>query len=178
MESSPGAAPEFYYLFKLLMIGDSGVGKSSLLLSFTSDSFEDLSSTIDAYCLEIGGCDIQKQEIREAVEQPLTHHELYQRIGIDPPRSVLDRAPRAPGCNGKLMLCSCERAGGWCASRFIVQVTRGETPFCTKVLFPSTVLGTGENWTLMKTISVIEYLNYEALVLLILKRRYISPLMA
>ncbi|KAH1030173.1 hypothetical protein J1N35_046195 [Gossypium stocksii] len=38
MESSNQA--EFDYLFKLLMIGDSGVGKSSLLLSFTSDSFE------------------------------------------------------------------------------------------------------------------------------------------
>ncbi|KAL6527518.1 Ras-related protein rabc1 [Orobanche gracilis] len=46
MESSPGAAPEFDYLFKLLMIGDSAVGKSSLLLSFTSDMFEDLSPTI------------------------------------------------------------------------------------------------------------------------------------
>ncbi|XP_057496864.1 ras-related protein RABC1-like [Actinidia eriantha] len=37
---------EFDYLFKLLMIGDSGVGKSSLLLNFTSDAFEDLSPTI------------------------------------------------------------------------------------------------------------------------------------
>lgn len=37
---------EFDYLFKLLMIGDSGVGKSSLLLSFTTDGFEDLSPTI------------------------------------------------------------------------------------------------------------------------------------
>ncbi|RDX57676.1 Ras-related protein RABC1 [Mucuna pruriens] len=37
---------EFDYFFKLLMIGDSGVGKSSLLLSFTTDSFEDLSPTI------------------------------------------------------------------------------------------------------------------------------------
>ncbi|WJX40872.1 Ras-related protein rabc1 [Trifolium repens] len=37
---------EFDYLFKLLMIGDSGVGKSSLLLCFTSDAFEDLSPTI------------------------------------------------------------------------------------------------------------------------------------
>ncbi|KAL5714607.1 protein-serine/threonine phosphatase [Ranunculus cassubicifolius] len=37
---------DFDYLFKLLLIGDSGVGKSSLLLSFTSDTFEDLSPTI------------------------------------------------------------------------------------------------------------------------------------
>ena len=38
---------------------------------------------------DIGGLDIQKQEIREAVELPLTHHELYRQIGIDPPRGVL-----------------------------------------------------------------------------------------
>ena len=29
-------------------------------------------------------------------------------------------------------------------------------------MFPCTQLGTGDNWTLMKTISVTEYLNYEA----------------
>lgn len=40
---------EFDYLFKLLMIGDSGVGKSSLLLSFTLDTFEDLSPTIGMF---------------------------------------------------------------------------------------------------------------------------------
>lgn len=49
MESSTN--PEFDYLFKLLMIGDSGVGKSSLLLCFTSDSFEDLSPTIGSFTL-------------------------------------------------------------------------------------------------------------------------------
>ncbi|KAG6415539.1 hypothetical protein SASPL_122951 [Salvia splendens] len=50
---------------------------------------------------DIGGYDIQKQEIREAVELPLTHHELYQKIGIDPPRGVLLYGP--PG-TGKTML--------------------------------------------------------------------------
>ncbi|EMS50265.1 Ras-related protein RABC1 [Triticum urartu] len=44
--SQAQAQPDFDYLFKLLLIGDSGVGKSSLLLRFTSDSFEDLSPTI------------------------------------------------------------------------------------------------------------------------------------
>ena len=29
-------------------------------------------------------------------------------------------------------------------------------------MFPSTLLGTGEDWTMMKTISATEYLNYEA----------------
>jgi len=50
---------------------------------------------------DIGGCDIQKQEIREAVELPLTHFDLYRQIGIDPPRGVLLYGP--PG-TGKTML--------------------------------------------------------------------------
>ncbi|KAG7585349.1 Methionyl/Valyl/Leucyl/Isoleucyl-tRNA synthetase anticodon-binding [Arabidopsis thaliana x Arabidopsis arenosa] len=33
--------------------------------------------------------------------------------------------------------------------------------FFHTVLFPSTQLGTGEEWTMMKTVSVTEYLNYE-----------------
>ena len=34
---------------------------------------------------DIGGMDVQKQEIREAAELPLTHFDLYKQIGIDPP---------------------------------------------------------------------------------------------
>ncbi|KAH9856947.1 26S proteasome subunit P45 [Lenzites betulinus] len=50
---------------------------------------------------DIGGMDAQKQEIREAVELPLTHFDLYKKIGIDPPRGVLLYGP--PG-TGKTML--------------------------------------------------------------------------
>lgn len=44
---------------------------------------------------------MQKQEIREAVELPLTHPDLYAQIGIDPPRGVLLYGP--PG-TGKTMM--------------------------------------------------------------------------
>lgn len=50
---------------------------------------------------DVGGLDMQKQEIREAVELPLTQFELYKQIGIDPPRGVLLYGP--PG-TGKTML--------------------------------------------------------------------------
>jgi len=55
----------------------------------------------DVTYLDIGGMDIQKQEIREAVELPLTQFELYKQIGIDPPRGVLMYGP--PG-TGKTMM--------------------------------------------------------------------------
>jgi len=50
---------------------------------------------------DIGGLDVQKQEIREAVELPLTEQSLYQQIGIDPPTGVLLYGP--PG-TGKTMM--------------------------------------------------------------------------
>ena len=46
---------------------------------------------------DIGGMDVQKQEVREAVELPLTQFELYKQIGIDPPRGVLMYGPPGTG---------------------------------------------------------------------------------
>ena len=37
---------------------------------------------------------------------------------------------------------------------------KDNVPFHT-VIFPATLLGTGQPWTLMRSISVTEYLNYE-----------------
>jgi 26S proteasome regulatory subunit T3 len=55
----------------------------------------------DVTYADIGGLDTQKQEIREAVELPLTNPELFLSIGIDPPRGVLLYGP--PG-TGKTLL--------------------------------------------------------------------------
>jgi len=50
---------------------------------------------------DIGGLDKQIQEIKEAVELPLTHPELYEDIGIKPPKGVILYGP--PG-TGKTLL--------------------------------------------------------------------------
>ena len=63
---------------------------------------------------DIGGLDTQKQEIREAVELPLTQFELYKSIGIDPPRGVLLYGP--PGC-GKTLLA--KAIANECGANFI-----------------------------------------------------------
>jgi len=38
---------------------------------------------------DIGGLESQIQEIKEAVELPLTHPEIYEDIGINPPKGVI-----------------------------------------------------------------------------------------
>lgn len=38
---------------------------------------------------DIGGLEQQIQEIKEAVELPLTHPEIYEDIGIKPPKGVI-----------------------------------------------------------------------------------------
>lgn len=54
MGSSSGQSGSSYDLsFKVLLIGDSGVGKSSLLLSFISTSAENLAPTIGTFCFPL-----------------------------------------------------------------------------------------------------------------------------
>ncbi|KPI83353.1 putative Proteasome regulatory ATPase subunittcc1l83 [Leptomonas seymouri] len=88
--------------------GSVGLHKSSnacvqLLPSETDATITLLNSSDrpDVTYSDVGGLDMQKQEIREAVELPLTHAGLYEQIGIDPPRGVLLYGP--PG-TGKTML--------------------------------------------------------------------------
>ncbi|MBW9221279.1 proteasome-activating nucleotidase [Methanothermococcus sp. SCGC AD-155-M21] len=50
---------------------------------------------------DIGGLDEQINEIKEVVELPLTHPELFEKIGIEPPKGVLLYGP--PG-TGKTLL--------------------------------------------------------------------------
>merc|ERR1711966_312145 len=38
---------------------------------------------------DIGGLEVQIMEMKEAVELPLTHPELYEDVGIRPPKGVI-----------------------------------------------------------------------------------------
>ncbi|MBN1216516.1 MAG: AAA family ATPase [Candidatus Lokiarchaeota archaeon] len=55
----------------------------------------------DATFQDIGGLDAQIQAIREVIELPLLHPELFEQIGIDPPSGALLSGP--PG-TGKTLL--------------------------------------------------------------------------
>lgn len=86
---------------------------------------------------DIGGLDIQKQELREAVELPLSNPELYTQIGIDPPRGVLMYGP--PGTGKTMMAKAVANATSACfiavvASEF-VQKYLGEGPRMVRDVF-------------------------------------------
>ena len=86
---------------------------------------------------DVGGLDIQKQEIKEAIELPLINPELYSQIGIDPPRGVLLYGP--PG-TGKTMLAKavateCKTTFFNISASSIVSKWRGDSEKLIRVLF-------------------------------------------
>eukprot|EP00808_Paulinella_micropora_P006610 g27341.t1 len=54
---------------------------------------------------DIGGLDKQTQELREAVVRPFTHKQLYDSLGIKPPKGVLLYGP--PGTGKTLLARAC-----------------------------------------------------------------------
>ncbi|MCK4669620.1 MAG: CDC48 family AAA ATPase [Nanoarchaeota archaeon] len=62
---------------------------------------DDEEKTIEIAYEDIGGLDEEIKKIREMVELPLKHPEIFQRLGIEPPKGVLLHGP--PG-TGKTLL--------------------------------------------------------------------------
>jgi len=54
-------------------------------------------TTVEVSYEDIGGLDDELEKIREMVELPLKHPELFQRLGIEPPKGVLLHGPPGTG---------------------------------------------------------------------------------
>ncbi|ORM39351.1 26S proteasome regulatory subunit 4 -like protein B [Babesia sp. Xinjiang] len=86
---------------------------------------------------DIGGLEEQIQEIKEAVELPLTHPELYEEVGIRPPKGVILYGP--PG-TGKTLLAKAV-ANETCATFLrvvgseLIQKYLGEGPKLVREMF-------------------------------------------
>ncbi len=76
--------------------------KQSTQLHISESTQEDIPQGVAFITYEnVGGLDREIDRIRELVELPLKHPELFNRLGIEPPKGVLLRGP--PGC-GKTLL--------------------------------------------------------------------------
>mmetsp|Transcript_48768 Transcript_48768/g.104091 ORF Transcript_48768/g.104091 Transcript_48768/m.104091 type:complete len:290 (-) Transcript_48768:18-887(-) len=81
--------------------------KSSSVVGLLSDDVDPMvnvmrvdKAPLESYA-DVGGLEKQIQEVKEAVELPMTHPELYEDIGIKPPKGVIFYGP--PG-TGKTLL--------------------------------------------------------------------------
>ncbi|KAL7690183.1 putative AAA+ ATPase domain, ATPase, AAA-type, core, AAA ATPase, AAA+ lid domain-containing protein [Plasmopara halstedii] len=91
---------------------------------------------------DIGGIQAILQEVRELIEYPLTHPEVYTHLGVEPPRGVLLHGP--PG-TGKSMLA--HAIAGECGATFlkisapeIVSGMSGESEQKLRELFDEAIL--------------------------------------
>lgn len=90
--------------FKIISTKPKGivVVKHASILKVSEHSKEETAGEVPLLTYEdIGGLKSEVLRIREMVELPLKHPELFKKLGIDPPKGVLLRGP--PGC-GKTLL--------------------------------------------------------------------------
>src|SRR5512137_2320479 len=71
---------------------------SDTIISITRETLEELALQVrDISYEDIGGLSREIREIREMIEVPLRHPELFSRLGINPPRGVLLHGPPGTG---------------------------------------------------------------------------------
>ncbi|NHJ12125.1 MAG: AAA family ATPase [Candidatus Thorarchaeota archaeon] len=89
--------------FKVTSIKPAGtvVVQHSTMLTIAEKPTGDIISTSQVTYEEIGGLSDAIQRIREMVELPMKHPEIFKRLGIDPPRGLILHGP--PG-TGKTLL--------------------------------------------------------------------------
>ncbi|MHA1144598.1 MAG: CDC48 family AAA ATPase [Candidatus Helarchaeota archaeon] len=90
--------------FQIISTRPNGVVviKNSTVLRVSESALEETPGGIPLITYEdIGGLNEEIQRIREMVELPLKHPELFKKLGISPPKGVLLAGP--PGC-GKTLL--------------------------------------------------------------------------
>jgi len=66
-------------------------------LTEPSGSGEGASEGPDVAYEDIGGLDSELEQVREMIELPMRHPELFKRLGIDPPKGVLLHGPPGTG---------------------------------------------------------------------------------